>query len=231
MIFKKSIPDIRWRKFRFFIDEHLVSKKIVGMVFWGFYESAEIRFVEKYLDGNLNVLELGGSIGILSSHIVAKLQPGKHLITVEANPALLYNLETNIVRHISKDASFKVLNYAISYLSTDVNLNISKEYTTTATRVIADETGVTVKARTMSSILAEFDFNNYALICDIEGSEIEILLNEAEVFDKCMQLFIELHDTNYWGKFYSVSDLKDIIRERHAFKLIDQQGHVFYFTK
>ena len=231
LIFKKSIPDLRWRKFRFFIDEHLVSKKIIGMVFWGFYESAEIRFVENYLDSNLDVLELGGSIGILSSHIAAKLHPGKQLVTIEANPALLNSLETNISRHIANKVSYKVMNYAISYVNSTVSLNIYKDNTTTATRVIAEDTGTPVNATTIRSIVRECNLNKYALVCDIEGSEIEIFLNEDKIFEQCTQLFIELHDTEYEGNFYGVNDLKNLIQDRHGFRLIAQSIPVFYFAK
>ncbi len=78
--------------------------------------------------------------------------------------------------------------------------------------------------------LKEFEIEEYAIVSDIEGSEIEFLLNENDSLKKCKQLLIELHATDY-DKYYSVEDIKDIIITRHNFKLIKRRGPVFYFEK
>ncbi|MES2732322.1 MAG: FkbM family methyltransferase [Bacteroidota bacterium] len=232
-IFQNAIPDIRWRKYRFIVDEKSVNKRMIASILWGFYESAEIRYIEQYLNGNLNVLELGGSIGIVSSHIATKLKAGKLFVSVEANPYLVDIIEANVGRHISKGASLKVLNYAVSYGREQVHLNITNN--NTETRVIKEETiekiGIVVNTKTVGAIVREFNMNEYALVCDIEGSEIEVLLHEDSSLEKCKQLFIELHDTFYCEKPYSVADLKELIQSKHGFMLIKQHGPVCYFSK
>jgi FkbM family methyltransferase len=54
----------------------------------GGYETAERRLVALLLDKGDQVLELGASIGILSSILWKKVGPGGRVLSVEANPAL-----------------------------------------------------------------------------------------------------------------------------------------------
>src|SRR5687768_4025361 len=86
--FPKNIPDIRWKGFAFNINDSGMLKQHVASIFWGFYESAEIRFIEKYVDGKMDVIELGASSGIVSAHIVRKLNPSAKMICVEGNSNL-----------------------------------------------------------------------------------------------------------------------------------------------
>lgn len=232
-IFGDYIPDVRWRKFRFFIEKKYVNKKLIASIFFGFYESAEIRYIEKYLRKDIDVLELGGSIGIVSAHISSKLSKDQMLITVEANPYLINNVETNIKRHKTDGLIFHVLNYAISYNVQHVRLNITSN--NTETKVIKNQedtySGIHVEAKTVSDILKKFYRNNFAIVCDIEGSEIEIFMNEHNGLKNCSQLFIELHKAFYNNRFYSISELKTIIEEIHNFKYVDNDGPVYYFSK
>ena len=43
---------------------------------FGIYESAEIRFIRKYLKGYSRVLELGASLGVTAAHILDVVAPG-----------------------------------------------------------------------------------------------------------------------------------------------------------
>ena len=72
-----------------------------SLIFWGFYESAELRLIRKHLPATLDVVELGGSLGVVAAHIGQRLEPGRQLISVEANPALIEALRTNITRSAS----------------------------------------------------------------------------------------------------------------------------------
>jgi hypothetical protein len=59
-----------------------------AMLFWGIYESAEIRFVQRYLRADFDAIELGSGIGCVSSAIGRKLAKGKKLVCVECDPKL-----------------------------------------------------------------------------------------------------------------------------------------------
>ena len=187
--------------------------------------------MKKYLNPALNVIELGGSIGVVSSHIVAQLKPSVKLISVEANNRLLKLLQINLSRYSQYKANYQILNYAINYTSEFVYLNLSGKNTSTTTKVVEENTGVSVKSKTIKSIVSELQLGQYALVCDIEGSEIDFILNEDCVLDNCLQLIIELHNTIYMNVNYSINDMINLIQSKHKFKLIEQSGHVFYFTK
>ncbi len=40
------VPDLRWKGFRFNLTDTMIAPRFVASVFWGFYESAEIRLIE-----------------------------------------------------------------------------------------------------------------------------------------------------------------------------------------
>src|SRR4051794_25130001 len=73
-----------------------VKPSTKAALFWGFYESAERRFVTRYLRRDLDVVELGGSIGVVSSLIASRLEGHARLISVEANPGLIDVLSSNV---------------------------------------------------------------------------------------------------------------------------------------
>ena len=73
-----------------------VTPWVRTLVYWDMYETAELRFVQRYLPSDLDVVELGGSIGVVASQIARRLEPGRQLISVEANPQIVNLLRENI---------------------------------------------------------------------------------------------------------------------------------------
>jgi FkbM family methyltransferase len=230
--FHDNIPDLRWRGFKFKVPESSVNKQIAASVFWGFYESAEIRFVEKYLRKDINVIELGSSIGIVSSHIASKIGGGRHFITVETNPFLIDTIQSNIKRHQKPGSTFEVLNNAVGHSADEVMISITSNNTETRVMEIEAVTdGVKVKTVGFSDLVKKNGNENYSLVCDIEGSEVQIILYEKEALKQCNQLFIELHDSIYNNKHYSIQMLKDILVNTHGFQIMKQHGPVVYFAR
>lgn len=232
-LFNEKIPDLRWSGFKFKMPKAFTNRQIVASIFWGFYESAEIRHIEKYLRDDLDVIELGSSLGIVTSHIASKLGTDMHLIALEANPFLIETISENIKRHNNGASTFEVLNFAICYDSDEVMISISSN--TTETHVVKNEhSNGTVKVRAMSFgdlIKRRTRQVNYALVCDIEGSELEIILHEKEALLQCTQLFIELHDIKSESRQYSVQQLKNELLNLHGFKIIQEHGPVIYLEK
>lgn len=227
-----SVRDLRWPGFRFTVPAAYVNKQMVAAVFWGFYESAEIRFVEKYLRNDLDVIELGSSIGIVAGHIISKMGEGKNFITVEANPFLIDTIQANIKRHQKPGSTFEVLNNAVGHAAEEVTISITNN--NTETRVVKNEAaadGVKVKTIKFSELVERNANRNYSLVCDIEGSEVEILLFEATALKQCCQLFIELHDAVYNGNHYSIQQLKEMLVTTHGFKVIMEHGPVVYCAR
>ena len=106
-----------------------MSKTIIASIFLGFYESAEIRFAEKYFKGDTDIVELGSSCGIVSSHFVSKFQAYKKIIAVEANRGLLEVLKTNLERYKHNNAEIIILNNAVYYGAAQVSFQLSNNTT------------------------------------------------------------------------------------------------------
>ncbi len=231
-VFKKHIPDIRSKNYSFVVSNPSAQRKTIASIFFGFYERGETRFINKYLNPNLDVIELGCSLGIVSSHLIHKLQNGSQLILIEPNPYLQQTIKENVSKHNPNNIRFQLLNYAVGYGSKNVRLNITND--STASKIVNDDFNVgksiMVETISLNSVVNKFKLSDYALVCDIEGSEIEWILNEGESLKNCRQLLIELHAVNY-GRHYTVNEIKDIIVQKHNFKLVDWKGPVCYFEK
>ena len=87
-----------------------------------------------------------------------------------------------------------------------------------------------VQTITLSKLINARNFTEYSLVCDIEGAEVDFLINDPEALYACREILIELHDTNHNGKNYSVNDLVNLILQQ-GFKRIHNEGPVFLFRK
>ena len=76
-----------------------ISPSIKASLFWGLYESAEIRLVQRYLRPDLDVVELGSSLGVVACHIRRILSPDRRLVCVEADSSLLPILTSTLQRN------------------------------------------------------------------------------------------------------------------------------------
>lgn len=231
-IFRNRIPDLRWKGYSFSVKGAGVSKTIIASIFWGFYESAEIRFAQKYFKGDTDILEFGSSCGIVASHFASKLKENKKYIAVEANNGLLEVLKNNLLHYKTDGTEIIILNNALYYGAENVSFLVSNN--TTESHIVNGQnlTGTTVEipAITLTHIVDRYHLANYTIVCDIEGAEVEILLNETETLNFCRYLFIELHSVQYAETVYTIDSLKNLI-ESKGFILKDQHGPVCYFEK
>jgi FkbM family methyltransferase len=212
------------------VNRENANRKMVSSIFFGFYESAEIRLLHKYFSGNTDVIEAGGSLGIVSGHICSMLSPEKKIVVIEANPYLQDTIRKNVEQYRHKGYSIK--SSAIDYDSPQVSFSISSNNTESSVSGGSSSTGTicTVPAITLGSVLAEEAINEYALVSDIEGSEISFLVNDKEALRRCRQIFIELHVTSYRNINYTVEDLVTLITDA-GFRKIANEGPVYYFER
>lgn len=131
IIFKDSIPS-----HGLFIDTRLASNKIKTSIFFGIYESAEIKFIRHYMamNNHLDVIELGSSLGVLSSHIANQLRKECRLICVEANPNLLPTINSNLQKNASHLSTYEIINAVIDYRGKDtIDFFLGEDNTTSST--------------------------------------------------------------------------------------------------
>lgn len=229
VLFNKKIPSLRNFEYRFSVPVHHSSPIIHASIFWGIYESAEIRLIKKYLRSDLPVIELGASLGIVSSFIIKQLKRGVSLKVVEANPNLITTIHSNLERHNVSNVQYEIINKALGYSDNYIHMQLSSD--NTASHVVRSEKPVgdfvKVACVRLSTLIS---LHPYTLVCDIEGSEIEIIMNDDEALKKCTQLFIELHDTTYKGVFYKSIELKGLLEQR-GFICQKKDGNVYYFER
>lgn len=196
---------------------------------WGMYESAERRLVCGHLRAGLDVVELGASLGVVSSHLARRLGPGRKLVCVEANPRLTRAIETNVRRN-APGARFEVVAAAVAYGADHVQIELGED--TTMGRVASGGPGggVRVPAITLSRLLAERAVGDYALVMDIEGAEAAILAEDAAALARCQQIVAELHPVERDGRALGQEDLARQI-EALGFRRARQDGFVYLFER
>jgi FkbM family methyltransferase len=207
---------------------------IKAMLFWGIYESAEARFVQRYLSADRDVIELGSSIGVISSLVRRKLRRDKSLICLEMNPLLMAQLTRN-VRENSSTENVHFINCAIAQDPTGgaASTYFRPEADNTCSRLsITNNSDELVKVQTtkLSDIIDSYDVQEFSLISDIEGAEASFIFFEPQTLATCRQLIIELHDTWISNRTITASEMRELI-EGIGFRLVDGYGNVFAFEK
>ena len=211
-------------------DSPFVSPVVSAKLFWGIYEGAERRFVQKYLSPDLPVIELGSSIGGISSHVAKRLADGQKLICVEANPHLLPVLEKNLLQNAGHlDA--RAIHAAISTEPGNVSFAISASSLSSSVGARRDAIDtISAPAKKLGDLLTVNGDESYQLVMDIEGAEAGIVLAEPEALGNCRRIIAELHQTEHVGNPVSVEDLVAAF-EAVSFTVRDRHGPVLVFER
>lgn len=229
IIYKLSngkIPSLRNLPYKFFVPLAHSNHTIHASIFWGFYESAEIRLINKFLNQNLPVIELGGSLGIVSCFILHKLNSNTSLTIVEANGFLIPTIGKNIQMHNTKNVPTTIIHKAIAYSNSFIYMDITDD-NTTSTISENRQAGTMVEGIQLNNIITG---KPYSLVCDIEGGEVALLLEDKAALKGCFQLFMELHETTYKGIYYSREDLLNILM-MDGFTLRSRDGNVVFMDR
>ncbi|QNP29908.1 FkbM family methyltransferase [Cylindrospermopsis curvispora] len=203
--------------------------KLKSYLFFGLYESAEIRMINKYLPVNMDVIELGSSIGGVSCVLAKKLSPQNKLICVEANPNLLNLLAKNLTVN-APEKKTKIINGAVTYNGLD-EVSFSISHCPLSSSLGEGDTALLVPAIQLKDIIQSEDLTDYTLVCDIEGAEVEIIFNDTESLLACKLAIFELHATTYENKHFDVDNLIKLIESRTLLRLISRYGCVCTFAR
>lgn len=203
-----------------------VKPRIAASIFFNTYESAEIRFIKKYISAGLPVLELGSSLGVVGC-IAAKNNLNK-VVGIEANQNLK-NYCSQLIAN-NRISNYSVYNYALFKEKGIVPFNIGENNTIGKIGGDGNNSVVNLKALTFNEILDLYSFNDeYLLISDIEGAEAFFIFFNSDL-SHCRLIIIELHDFEYDGIFYSIAEMISGI-ETKGFSLSEQHGNCFVFVK
>lgn len=227
-VFRNKVPSLLIKGLKIDTSSPQIASNTKAQIFFGIYESAEYRFCKKYIPINANVIELGSSIGLISSFLSHNKSP-KKIIAVEANPELKPVIASNFVLNFV--TNYKIINKAIG-LGKSENLWFSRGSDNTTGFISHKQSlgAIKVECTTLSDLIGEENFDNYVLICDIEGGEVDILQDTGNGLDRCDMMIIEIHRVEREGCEYSIDDIVDEIQGK-GFKIIDRYGNTFVFSK
>jgi FkbM family methyltransferase len=210
------------------VSDKVISPMTKALIYWGSYEKRETIFVQKYLTGTEDIVELGSSIGVIGSIISQKQTQGKY-ISVEANPELINANKKNLA--LNRKSDYVLLNRAVDYANKTISFTSSAN--TLAGKIDRknlNASAITVETITLNEICTTYNLTNFTLVSDIEGAEITILIKDGAALKKCEKMIIELHNTEYEGIIYSIPDLVTMIIN-HNFSILDQYESVFVFQR
>jgi FkbM family methyltransferase len=176
---------------RFELDASEMSENLRYLLLSGKHEKPERMLVRRFLDPTLPVVDLGGSIGVVSCITNRKMRHPRLHVVVEANPSLIPLLVRN--RNANR-CHFTVLNRAIGYGGARLRLHVSPNVLASTVYGESDTT-IDVETTTLGAILDDQGYQRCNLVCDIEGAEADLVRNEAGTLSAHVDMFIvEVHE-------------------------------------
>jgi FkbM family methyltransferase len=183
---------VRMHGLKFSVDNPLVTTRHKSTLFFGRYEIDEVELARRYLDPDLPLVELGGSIGVVACVTNRLLRrPDRHVV-VEASPVLLPTLEAN---RVMNGCRFTIEHAALAYNSETIDFPVEGHFLHGRVGG-SDESAhvVSVRTVTLAKILEKYDFEMINLVCDIEGAEVELVEHEPDVLrGRVKTIVLETH--------------------------------------
>ena len=200
--------------------------RTAARIFFGFYESAEKRMVLKYLPQDLDVIELGGSVGFVSTLIREKIGSNRLHIVAEPDAKLVLVAE-KILKINFGDHKSVVVNSP--YGTPGRNLVFEQGASHIAGKLIAlDSNEERHETVSLEFIKQRYGIGRFSLVMDIEGAESMLIYDEPQALTGCNCIIAELHETVLDHRKIKVGDLVSAI-ENLGFSLHKRDGNVFVF--
>lgn len=201
-----------------------------SLIYWKIYERSEVRLIKKFLKNDIPVIEFGASLGMTSSAICSTVNKGIQVISVEANPKLFNNL--NETRTRNSFDNLTLICAAVDYSGAEKVSFMLDESNLGSHKGISNES-VMIPAIRLGDIITKNQLHEFSLVCDIEGAELEMFINESnpKVIDGCKQIIIELHTAVYKGRAYLRSDINEIIQEKFRMRTVFTDGKTWVYEK
>lgn len=136
------------------------------------------------------------------------------------------NLELNGLNH-----NATVIHAALAY--GDVETQFSRGETNICGRVAEKSIDASFVVSTVSleRLVRDFSIRDYALVCDIEGSEWEMIANETAALGGCTQMIMEVHSNPKNGQALRADELIEILCSSCRFCLQFRYGNVCVFER
>tara|TARA_Y100000815_G_scaffold172409_2_gene156934 strand:- start:90052 stop:91599 length:1548 start_codon:yes stop_codon:yes gene_type:complete len=198
----------------------------------GEYEMPERSLVARHLPIDIDVVELGGSLGVVSHSIRRKIGNGPRHVIVEANKRLEPLLRRNI--GISADSETTTIDLAAVWYGDSPTVDFLVDPDTPSNSVVtkkSDGETVSVPAKTLNRLLEENGIRGpYSLVCDIEGAEYDLLEKDRSALDNCVCMIVEIHPRPFLSSGRTIKAWLDLFRQA-GFELVDAEKNVIVGIK
>ena len=182
-----------------FVDTEKYSQTLVRTLSDGGYEGGERRIVKAAVLPSDRVLEIGTAVGVVSMTAAEIVSPS-HVLTYDANPAIVADARRNFVANgmgeINANVGVMRNRSRWSEDETEIEFFVSRDFW--ASRLFAKPNDpdiasvVQVPPVCLESKIAEHQAN--VLICDIEGGEADLL--DGANLEPIRLILMEIH---YWA--------------------------------
>lgn len=196
----------------------------VSAIVFGIYEYPERVLIERWLPPDLDCVELGCSIGIISRVILKKIHADRKLTAVEASKDLLELSKKNLSAAGFSDR-FIPLHGAVHYQGDFVAFSNHEDHIRGTVNRDALPGGTPTPCMTLSNVLRRATSGPYSLVMDIEGSEFDLLANDLDSLSVCQTIIAELH-----GSEASINAFKATLAA-NDFELAEVKHSVFAFVR
>ena len=192
------------------------------------YESAELRLV-RHLKLTRDVVDLGASLGVVSSAAARRMPAGGQITCVEANSGVLALAESN-VRANAPHVSVRPVHGAVEYGVDEgdpVSFDRGRLHVGSSKSDQPASNGFSAPALRLRSIAPQ---GPYTLIMDIEGAEAAVFHEDSATLERCLQMLVELHETTYRGSVMGPRELLNIAADL-GFREIASYGNSFILSR
>lgn len=208
-------------------------------IFTGSYERDEIDILRKWFRPDHTIIDIGANIGVVSRYaFLEKLADDGTYICVEPNPLARHALEINMQRSASLCPKKNYMIIAAAVCEPDRN---GKNAAFVVRQNLAsalvgqlpsdgNDTIIQVPTRSLGSLMKDHAPNGASMICDAEGAEIPLIVNDPETFSQIRQIAIELHEPRFTGHQETPSFLISKLWEL-GFGVFGRAGNAYYLTR
>ncbi|MEM1298341.1 MAG: hypothetical protein AAGH68_03600 [Pseudomonadota bacterium] len=239
VLLRHLVPELYWPKFAE-IDGVKVRVRgapysfgVKRLLLAGGYEAEERRLLAELLEPGMQVLEMGSSIGIVSSVIAHRIGAGGKLVAIEASADLVAYSRT----WLEESPQTKVVaGFGFPVWQVRDSLSVSgfddKNGSLGGMVAVSDggEPGEREQIWDMSRACETYGLQPDVLVCDIEGSEA-VLLDHDPVWPATLRhVVIELHPSLLAG---GDADVQSICRriEAQGFEQREEIRNTFWFSR
>lgn len=200
-----------------------IPNSMIGELYLDEYEKSERILVNKYVSPKDNVLELGGSLGVVACSINSLISNQKNHIVLEPNKFIIRYLEKNKLKN---NFHFQIEDKILSDES-KISFYCDNNFLISTVKKKPNSTVLGVK---INDLEKKYNLKFNFLVMDVEGSEVEVLNHLVNNKNNINKIIMETHFTH---GFISEEDRLTMNSNLSSlgFRLIEKIENVEYWEK